>query len=312
MKCKSGGNHVIVCMIDGITKCGKCDLIESIWSVIDKYNIKPSINCYGTSILAASKANKEDLVDKLTNTMKTKYIKDMDYDRCWNQILIAYGINLSNYTAMWNEYIFMKKFMRPSVITLSILTSIENKEYQLKALKEAKKYISNWNDLTHKELKGFYRTAINVDDKELMNILYPILESIHKNIDVTAEIKDDKNNKILLDNFYKYEDSNILKKVDDLIEESKHKIDVSMHPEIKSPILAHRLISYHAEKKALAKLLLLDENRKDIKIKVSMRMCTDCHIFFGLMSKLYPNKDFIVIDPRDTHKFINGNCCCGK
>eukprot|EP01083_Nonionella_stella_P089010 248331_1 len=307
--------YVLVCIIDGITKSGKPHLIENIWNMVRKYDIQPNVNCYGAAVLAASKANNETLVDQLVQNMKHNLIQKMTYHQCWNQILKAY-CNLRNYDTMWNEYEEMTKNIHPDLITLSIITSVQSKKYQIKALCESKKYICNWNDLTHKELKGFYRVAMMVEDTELLNVLHPILEATQKNIDVVAELQINSK-EMCFDNFYKHEDSNVLKKVDDLIQETGHKVDISVHSEVittgTNALSIHRLISYHAEKKALAAYLLHsnDELDQDIRIKLNLRMCMDCHRFFDVVSKLHTNRQIIVTDPKTTHKFINGACCCG-
>ncbi len=298
--------------MDGILRSGKCEMIESLWNIIViNSGFQPNINCYATALITASKIKDNNLantlVDKFVFSMKAEFICEMNYDRCWNQILITYS-NLCQYDKMWQQYLEMRQYVKPNAFTFSILSNVKNKYYQLNALKEAKKYIKKWNNLSHKELKGFYRTAQCVMDNELMNILHPILQTKQENVDVLAELSyDDNENKECFDNFYKYEDSNILKKVDDLIEESNHKIDIGQHSEI-SPTLSYRLISYHSEKKALA--FALNKGASNISIKLSLRMCMDCHSFFCKVSQLYSKKNIIIIDPKIKHHFKNGKCSC--
>ena len=64
----------------------------------------------------------------------------------------------------------------------------ERKQYQIKALHEAKQYIAKWEELSHKELKGLYQNAKTEGDQQLRDILHPILEATQTNIDIFAEL----------------------------------------------------------------------------------------------------------------------------
>ena len=69
-----------------------------------------------------------------------------------------------------------------------------------------------------------------------------------------------------------------------------------------------RLLSQHAEKKALAAQLAL--GYPEARMELTHRMCADCHAFFKAASRAEP-KQIVVRDARVKHTFENGQCSCG-
>ena len=303
-------DHVLVAIVDGLSRNDRTEYIEPIWNEVLSHGFKPNINCYGTVIVALSHNPKQrDLVDSLVSSMKRGHLNEMKYDRVWNQILIAYS-NLKDQERVWKEYEEMKLYYTPNAITLSILCA----ECSQKALDEAKAYIAGigWDTLSHRELKGFERVAAKVGDKELIQTLQPILTSKMEEdrVDVVAQLTmDGMDERVRFDNFYKFEHDSILQTIQDLIKETEHRIDTKQHPEIDA-VSAHRLIAYHAEKKALA--FALNKGAMDITIRLNLRMCNDCHRFFCNVSSLHPSKEITVFDPRKRHNFRNGTCSCAS
>ena len=301
-------HYVLAAMIDGMIKNGKPHLVEAVWSKIvrNHKSFKVDTNCLSLCLLAAHRSNNEQLVEKYANLM----MKRMDCLKVtdWNKIFTAYG-SMANYGQMWLAYSAMLQFTTPSIQSLCILCTLEERRTHKEfALNEAVKYISNWSELkvsNYGELKGIYRIAVAVQHNRLCNLLSDLLKE-ERFEDVVTKVGDRSFN-----NLYKRESKFILALVDSLIERVAHKVDVSNHPEVKSDANILKMISYHSEKKALAYLLHQNESNH-ISMTVNMRMCTDCHNLFAAVSWQYPNKNIVCIDPKIKHRFKNGKCSCGK
>ena len=74
-----------------------------------------------------------------------------------------------------------------------------------------------------------------------------------------------------------------------------------------SPGRRRRLLSQHAEKKALAAQLAL--GYEEPRVQLIHRMCADCHSFFKAASKA-SGKRIVAIDSKLTHIFEDGKCSC--
>merc|ERR1712129_194672 len=94
--------------------------------------------------------------------------------------------------------------------------------------------------------------------------------------------------------------------VDDLMKKIHYKMDTSQCTELPSKFAKQNHLKSHSEKKALA--VLLANGEKNIKIKVSMRMCQDCHQFFEQVSKYYNQHRIECVDHRGNHLFLQGKC----
>ena len=310
---------VFVCMVNGLIKSGQCHLFESIWNKVTRCNIKLNIDCYCVGILALSTLNNEPLMDEFVNNIKRHFANNLNASNYyWNHILLGYA-NTLNYARLWIEYNHMKSLgIMPNLTTFSILASATDKRLKMRALKELKLFIKTQNKEWHKmnvtDLKGFYRAAIDVKDSELIDLLHPIIQKLGNVHYVVAEVKYNGNT-VAFDNFYKYldddvENQNILKSIDCLMEEIGHCVDTNQHRHEMSEDTSHNLIKYHAEKKALA--FALNKGIDNILITVNLQMCNDCHSFFCSISKHYPLKNIIVIDPKTKHEFNSGSCLCRK
>ena len=91
------------------------------------------------------------------------------------------------------------------------------------------------------------------------------------------------------------------------MQEIGYKINTEIAPELPSEIAKRKHLKSHSEKKALA-VLLKQKGTKNIKIKVFMRMCQDCHQFFCAVSKKYSEHDIQCVDPKGIHLFKHGVC----
>ena len=184
----------------------------------------------------------------------------------------------------------------------------------MKALQEVKQHIKHWNELkltNYGEIKTIHRIAVSLGDVELTALLSSVLHSdMDYRIPVMATFKYN-GDMYSFNNFYDTKNNDPAKQsveitnvVNKLIGDVNHELDVSCYPKISSDY-AKRLLSHHAEKKALA--FLLGKGVNDIAINVNMRMCKDCHNFFCNVSKYYPNVKIICIDPYNEHRFVDGS-----
>ncbi|XP_054821598.1 pentatricopeptide repeat-containing protein At3g22690 isoform X2 [Prosopis cineraria] len=70
------------------------------------------------------------------------------------------------------------------------------------------------------------------------------------------------------------------------------------------------LLSRHSEKLAMAFALINTGQGRPIRVVKNLRMCSDCHTFAKLVSKLY-NREITVRDNNRYHIFMQGFCSCG-
>ena len=66
-----------------------------------------------------------------------------------------------------------------------------------------------------------------------------------------------------------------------------------------------RSLKYHAEKKALATMLMNDS--EDLSMRVNIKVCVDCHSFLSHASKML-GKEISVLEPAQAHLFDGGGC----
>ncbi|KAF4404293.1 hypothetical protein G4B88_014749 [Cannabis sativa] len=69
------------------------------------------------------------------------------------------------------------------------------------------------------------------------------------------------------------------------------------------------IVGLHSERLALGFALLNIPKGVTIRIMKNLRMCTDCHEAFKLISKIV-ERDFVVRDVNRFHHFKNGHCTC--
>lgn len=298
-----------VCGIfDGLIKSGKSSKVLHIWQ---HHEFETNILCFSYFIMAAVQCNDLESVQAIFAQLKLRSV-DVSMDQfAWHSILSAFG-HFGECERMWSAYYQMIESLdgqqQADIGSLCILCTFEQrKAHQIKALDEARKYICDWNQIPNERKKHFYRIACMAEHTEMQSLLWPYLESATMAtpfIQVHATFFHGQR-QIALDNSPKQNDEKdheALTKA--LIDSVKHKIDTSIHPEIRSldphnyefsdEYIQQRL-SYHAEKRALA--FLIDQNVKNIEIEVSMRMCSDCHRFFCSVSQKYNDRKIICIDP---------------
>ncbi|KAJ0034817.1 hypothetical protein Pint_24559 [Pistacia integerrima] len=70
------------------------------------------------------------------------------------------------------------------------------------------------------------------------------------------------------------------------------------------------IVSLHSERQALAFGLVSIPKGITIRIMKNLRMCSDCHEAFKLISDIV-ERDFVVRDVNRFHHFKNGSCTCG-
>merc|ERR1712129_4748 len=160
-------------------------------------------------------------------------------------------------------------------------------------------------------LISFHRVAIHCDNERMQQKIWKILElsqdKIKTNVNSHFEI-DGRTHSISTGydvggcRFDSHD------KVSALIQEIHYQIDTSICPELKSEFARQKHLKSHSEKKALAVLLKEKRSTQDntIKIKVDMKMCSDCHQFFAAVSKVYRQYDIQCVDPKGIHSFRNG------
>ena len=69
-----------------------------------------------------------------------------------------------------------------------------------------------------------------------------------------------------------------------------------------------RSLKFHAEKKALATLLL--KNSEKLSMRVNIKCCADCHSFLTFASAML-KREICVLEPTRSHSFQYGKCSCG-
>eukprot|EP00485_Elphidium_margaritaceum_P021540 CAMPEP_0202719198 /NCGR_PEP_ID=MMETSP1385-20130828/128962_1 /ASSEMBLY_ACC=CAM_ASM_000861 /TAXON_ID=933848 /ORGANISM="Elphidium margaritaceum" /LENGTH=119 /DNA_ID=CAMNT_0049382273 /DNA_START=33 /DNA_END=388 /DNA_ORIENTATION=- len=116
-------------------------------------------------------------------------------------------------------------------------------------------YITNWSALKHThygELKGLYRIAVSVQHDALCTTLWNILQTETQFTDVVATFEHNAR-WYEFNNVHKTEDARVLRLVDKYMHRTEHKPDIDHYPEIahQHNSTRHKMVSYHAEKKAL-------------------------------------------------------------
>ena len=154
-------DDVVFCgILNGIIKTGQSGLFNDIWrKIYIQCGIQPNIECYRYALLASSlSSNDQSLLNGIITDVKNIYIKSDDVaqsrkETLYHHILTAY-LNLNKYDKMWTEYNEMKDryCIEPNLITLSILSAVNDKEYIMKSMKEIKEFLQRPTILTRREL----------------------------------------------------------------------------------------------------------------------------------------------------------------
>jgi len=309
-------DRVTMAILDGLVRNGDEDRVHSVWSQLIRCGVEPNSNCYGTAILAMSKMSDRRRAERAVsdNVAALKRVHCYDGHRLWHQILLAHS-NLGRFDKMWADYDGMKGLLTPNEVTFSILAHRGDGEGAARrALEEATRCGLKWTECSHRALKGFWRAAARGGDLEFMAQIKPILDAKQQKIAVTALLEASgaalDGETLRFENFYDGEkDRAVLRSVDELIRRCGHRVDVGQHPELDTNS-ALKFIAYHAEKKALAHAL--SKGAQSVTIRLSLRMCPDCHSFFRSVSRMpeYAALDITVFDGNAKHSFRGGECSC--
>lgn len=71
-----------------------------------------------------------------------------------------------------------------------------------------------------------------------------------------------------------------------------------------------QMLHGHSERLAIAYGLLRTPDRACLRITKNLRVCSDCHTFCKLVSKLF-RRDIVMRDANRFHHFESGLCSCG-
>ena len=162
------------------------------------------------------------------------------------------------------------------------------------------------------QLIALLRAAIKFEDDELKKYVLAILNNPRVNqleSNIVAMFRLNGQHYLMQNEVDRECSFDSMSKLNQLMAESGYEIDTSVC--VGSLINANvreKHLKYHAEKKALAILLnQSDLHDAELSVTVSMKMCRDCHNFFGAMSK-YTQRQIKCIDPEMEHLFENGKC----
>lgn len=323
-------------ILNGLIQSGKSERVPVIWKqIVEEMGVTPNALCYALRIMAAAQCLDGQTVDTVVAELRASDLKMNRF--CFHQILTAYG-RLGAFDKMWTEYDRWRCTDSVDIGALSILSALEQrKEHRRRALDEAIRCIPDWSVLHRDRKKHFYRMSCIADHVELQSVLWPLLEISKSDKDeggdvVPLEVEAQcviEGKRYVLGNGHRphrsEEDKEQLlynEMTEHLIQTVGHQVDTAKHPEIRTldPLDQHlsdqhalKILSFHAEKRTLALCLQKEEDQsKDIVISVSMRMCSDCHRFFCSVSRHFPQRNIMCIDPTKTHRFNKGTCSCGR
>eukprot|EP01084_Bolivina_argentea_P106765 190979_1 len=171
-------------------------------------------------------------------------------------------------------------------------------------------------DLTINQLISWHRIAVKWRNYEFQQEIWNILQQKDKDKKIKTNVFAQfiLNGEIyVIENGYDEEcEFNSDEIVDKIIKEINYKINISCCHELPSKNAKEKHLKYHCEKKALAVLINEKEkqlsNDRNIRIKVMMKMCIDCHDFFCQISNKYCDYNIECVDPSGIHLFKNGIC----
>lgn len=146
------------------------------------------------------------------------------------------------------------------------------------------------------------KIRLHLKEKGIQKV--PGLSSIEVNGMVHEFISDDQSHQELLS-------------IDLMLEEINCKLgEAGYVPDITNVLLdvdlreKEQLLSRHSEKLAMAFGLITTNQGMPIRVVKNLRMCSDCHLFAKLVSKLY-KREVTVRDINRYHIFKEGFCSCG-
>eukprot|EP01083_Nonionella_stella_P141861 437846_1 len=303
-------------------------LLLEMWDyVVNEHKVKPSIHCFCFMIWSFSKSSDVENI-KMTRHLlaQLKGDKAMQSLLATNhiqfiQILNAYG-NISEFDQMWSFYsdhIHKWNGGRHDVYALKVLCSMDGISSALldEIFETIDSHFSLNDDLSNAELITLHRIANKTGNKWMEDKIWEVLQNKDE------KIKTNVMSYFMLNGEQKSVSSgyeaggcsfNSHDKVNALMKEIGYEINTAHCTQLPSEMAKIQHLKSHSEKKALAILLKQEtaHDIKDIKIKVSMKMCLDCHEFFCQISKQYSAYNIECVDPKGVHSFQNGTChlCC--
>eukprot|EP01083_Nonionella_stella_P023873 66025_1 len=302
-------------------------ILFDIWDVaVNQQKIKPNLYCYCLATLCFSKHH-----DEGNQKMAKKLLFDLE-SNSWMvsllsanksqlmQILNSYG-NLGELDRMWSFYHHHRETYNDDKHDIDSLIVIASQEDTSMHLLDDILNIVNTDfnlkqDVSTNHLIFFHRLAIKCDNKSMQQHIFKILQSKSKIKSNVIAYFTLNNQSYSISTGYESDgcpfDSH--DKVDVLMKEIDYKINTSICTELSSEIARQKHLKSHSEKKALAIVLKQEDfesfsdKDQNIKIKVGMKMCQDCHAFFCQVSKKYNEHNIQCVDPVGTHLFLNGVC----
>ena len=298
------------------------NLLLDIWNlIVNEQNVKPNLHCYCLAVLAFSK-----YTDAQNQNMARRLLLELESNKSmlsmlgtnplsFMHILTSYG-NINQLEKMWSFYLknmqkLKNNYKREWIMALNVLCSKQADKNRLNdILKILEQNFNLRKDLSVEQLISFHRVCIKSENKRMRDKIWQILEQhedkIKMNIYSHFELNGQSHS---ISTGYdiggcQFESHD---KVNALIRDIKYDIDTSICPELPSDFAGQKHLKSHSEKKALAVLLHAKETN-DIKIKVDMKMCSDCHQFFAQASRVYKQFTIQCADPKGVHCFVNGIC----
>eukprot|EP01083_Nonionella_stella_P092964 260362_1 len=307
--------------------CHSNEILREMWHlVVDEGHITPNIHCYCLMTWSLSKyAHNID-----NKQMAARLLNDFERNHAMQsllatnhlqfiQMLNSYG-NIGELQKMWSFYHQYIEKWKNNQHDMDALVALCSHNFRLNdVLQIVEDSFNLSHDLSIDALIVFHRIAIKTENHSMERKISAVLQEKNK----THKIKTNVLSYFAMDgesycistgyaaggcSFNSHD------KVDALMKEIGFEMNTSecTHTELTCDIAKIKHLKSHSEKKALA--IVLDthaaDQSKDIKIKVSMKMCVDCHDFFCQVSayKKYQRFTIQCVDPKGVHLFKNGIC----
>eukprot|EP01083_Nonionella_stella_P282206 960369_1 len=300
------------------------DILMNMWHfVVNEQNIAPDIHCHCLMTWSLSKHNQamaQALLTQLENSDEMQRLLATNHVD-FLQILNSYA-NMTQFDKMWafyNEYIERWKHGKHDVDALKNMATLYTQLSEGLLHEIVRTLLRHFDlncDLSVDELIVFHRIAAHTENKAMQDKISAVLQNKDKKIKmnvVSHFMLNGESHSICSG----YDEGgcafNSHQIVDALMQEIGYEMNTSecVYSQLSSDVAKRNHLKSHSEKKALA-ILLKQQNEQNIKIKVSMRMCVDCHDFFCQISKQYKTQNIQCVDPKGIHIFQNGVCqLCG-
>eukprot|EP01083_Nonionella_stella_P092961 260356_1 len=278
------------------------EIVHEMWDVmVNERRVKPTLHCSTVALLLSSKYQSKKMYHKILSTLDTSLLTSNH--QCFIQILTSCGSS-SDMQNMWSFYNKYATVNGHDVMGLTVLASYETREHHMRNILNLVSDLKR-AALSTDQLIAFHRVALQCGHKEVQQNMRSVLQEhkIKTNVFAQYRLGDEC---YFISNGY---DSHCAPKLDQLLKEIHYKPNTSVckqFGQLLSDSATVKHLKHHAEKKALA--ILIKNNITSIKIKVTMKMCIDCHDFFAKISKKYKDYRIECVDPTGIHLFQNGSC----